>query len=396
MKKIDRRIVIVVTLIFIIGLSYGLMRYLISLKEAPPVKASREMKRFVKVATVQYKSIISPLSEPGRVSSVKEVDIIAEASGKIIKSAIALKKASVFSKGDILFTIYTDEAALALKAKKSQFLNSLANLLPEIGFDFPEHEENFKIFFSSVDIDKSLPPLPEIMDEKMKIFLSSRNILSDYYSIKKDELQLDRYTVRAPFNGTYSDVYMEAGAYANTGNKIAHAICTDEMELEIPLERFNAKWAHIGDKVIVSSKLRKQEWTGTIIRKSQFVDKNTQSQSVFVKVKNHTDPPILVGEYLKVHFPGQKIPNAMEIPRNAVFNSDEVFVVVDGRLQKRNINIIKKNESTLIFNGLDEGEFLVIQALINVLEGTLVEIKESASGMEAREGQKRQKANKTK
>jgi hypothetical protein len=37
------------------------------------------------------------------------------------------------------------------------------------------------------------------------------------------------------------------------------------------------------------------------------------------------------------------------------------------------VNIIKLNEKTLIFNGLKEGEMLVMQPLINVLEGTLVE-----------------------
>lgn len=64
----------------------------------------------------------------------------------------------------------------------------------------------------------------------------------------------------------------------------------------------------------------------------------------------------------------------MEIPRNAVFNNNEVFVIVDGRLQKRLINIIKVNEKTLLFNGIEEGKILVIQAMINVLEGTSVEV----------------------
>ena len=63
----------------------------------------------------------------------------------------------------------------------------------------------------------------------------------------------------------------------------------------------------------------------------------------------------------------------MEIPRNAVFNTNEVFVIVEDRLQKRQINIIKENEKTLIFNGLEESEMIVLQPLINVLEGTLVE-----------------------
>ena len=346
------------------------------------MKHPREMKRFVSAVPVEYKTIVSPLVAPGRVSSVNEIDIIAEASGKILSSSVPLKKASSFSMGDVLFTIYPDEAILALKAKKSQFLNSLANLLPDIGLDFPEEEKTYVDFFSSIKLDKPLPDLPVIQNEKMRIFLTSRNILSDYYNIEKDELQLNRHTIRAPFNGTYNDVYLETGAYTNTGGRVAHAICTDELELEVPLERFNAQWVKIGDRVQVRSDLRDLEWQGRVVRKSQFVDENTQSQSVFVKLRNHTSPSVLSGEYLKTYFPGQSIPHAMEIPRNAVFNSNEVFIVVDGRLQKRNIQIIKKNENTIIFNGLEEKDLLVTQPLINVLEGTLVEIKGQAQEKE--------------
>jgi hypothetical protein len=63
----------------------------------------------------------------------------------------------------------------------------------------------------------------------------------------------------------------------------------------------------------------------------------------------------------------------MEIPRNSVFNSNEVFVVRQGRLAKKSIDVIKVNESTLIFNGIPEGDTLVVQQLINVSEGTLVQ-----------------------
>ena len=62
------------------------------------------------------------------------------------------------------------------------------------------------------------------------------------------------------------------------------------------------------------------------------------------------------------------------MPRNAVINGDEFFVVVNGRLEKRKANIIKTNEATAIINGIDEGEWLVVQPLINVLEGTMVKI----------------------
>lgn len=375
MKQIDRRIVIVVAFIFIVGLSFGIMKFLIAQKEEPFSRPAMVAKRYVKAEKIKYLTITSAVSAPGRVSSKSEIDIISEASGKIQTSKIQLKKGSVFSKGDILFTIYTDEAILSLKAKKSNFLNALANLLPDIKIDYPEYDSKFRELFTSIDVNNELPDFPEIESDKLEIFLASRNILSDYYGILKDELQLSRHTIVAPFNGTYSEVYMEAGAFTNIGGRIAHAIRTDILELEVPVERFDAEWIKIGDKVMVNSESRNAKWNGEVNRKSQFVEPNTQSQGVFISIKNNTKNPLLVGEYLNTTFQGHPIENAMEVPRNVVFNTNEVFVIEDGKIQKEIVNIIKVNEKSLIFNGIEEGKMLVVQPLINVLEGTLVEIQ---------------------
>ncbi len=392
MRKLDRRIVIIAALLFIVGMSYGLMKYLISLKEEPPMRPPVEAKRFVKTETVAYSTIYTPVSERGRLSSIAEVDIIAEASGKIQAGIIPLKKSSSFSKGDKLFVVYPDEAALALKARKSQYLNILANIIPDIRLDFPDRESEYMEFFSSINIDKPLPEFPEIKDEKLRIFLTTRNVLGEYYSIQKDELQLRRRTVYAPFDGTYTDVYLEVGAYTNTGGRVAHAIRTNDLELEVFLPIFDIMWVEIGDKVTARSEDRELEWTGKVIRKSQFVDENSQRQAVFVQLNNNRPKHVVLkGEYLAVEFPGHPVENVMEIPRNAVFNSNEVFAVVDGRLEIRTINTIKTNERTLIFNGLEIGEVIVVQPLINVLEGTLVEVQGSGPKKDQKKGESPQK-----
>lgn len=375
MRKIDKWIVILASLIFIIGLAIGLMIYLIVIKEEPKMRPTSEVKRFVKAEPISYKTIFSEASANGRLYSVSEIDLVAEASGKIITGNIPLKKGSKFYKGDILFTIYPDEAVLALKASKSKFLNSLANILPDIKIDFPEEANKFTDFFSSIELDKKLPSFPHIEDQKLKIFLASKNLLSEYYSILKGELQLSRHTIRAPFNGTYIQVNMEVGAYTNIGGRVARAIRTDLLELEVPLDRFDADWVKIGDNVTVHSEKRSVEIQGTVVRKNQFIDENTQSQGIYIRIKNNNDLNFLVGEYMVAQFPGHPIYNAMEVPRNVVFNTNEVFIVIEGRLKKKNINIIKINSNTLVFNGLPEGDTLVMQPLINVLEGTLVEIQ---------------------
>lgn len=342
------------------------------------MQKAMDIRRFVKVDTVRYITMVSPVEAPGRLSSMARTDLIAEASGKILAPSIPLKKGSSFKKGDLLFTIYPDEVRLSLYSRKSQFKSTLANLLPDMAFDYPEHETLLMDYFNSLDIKKDFPLFPEIKDPKLEIFLASRNLISEYYNIKKDELQLKRHSLYAPYDGTYKDVYLEESAYTNTGGKVATAIRTDLLVIEIPLERQDAYWVKIGDKVTVISDLSNKKSTGKVIRKSAFIDENTQSQSLFVNVSNKNGENFLQGEFVHVVFPGHPINNVMEIPRNAVFNNNEVFVIVDGRLQKRLINVVKVNETTLLFNGVKEGEILVSQTLINVLEGTPVNILGSA------------------
>ena len=380
MRKIDRRIVIVVSVLIVLLVAYGLMRFLIAQKEAPPVRRSVESRRYVKVEPVRYSLIPFEVTEEGRLASIAEIDIVAEASGKIEAGKVALKKGSAFKKGDVLFRVYPDEAILSLKARKSQYQNTLAGIIPDLVIDFPEAEEAFTTFFSSINVDRPLPPMPEIKEDKLKIFLASRNVISEYYSIQSDELQLQRRTVRAPFNGTFKDVYMEPGAYTNTGGRVARAIQTDELEMEVALVRQDAAWVRLGDPVKVVSEKRSLSWEGTVIRKSQFVDENTQRQTIFIRIKPRNNQNLLAGEYLQAVFPVRPVEDVMEIPRNSVFNSDEVFVVRQGRLAKEKIDVVKMNERTLIFSGLPEGDTIVVQQLINVSEGTLVQTDKEAPG----------------
>jgi len=384
MRKIDRRIVIVVSMLIILLVAYGLMRFLIAQKDAPPVRRSIEARRYVKVEPIEYSRIAAQVSERGRLRSITEIDIVAEASGRIEPGEVSLKEGASFAKGEVLFVVYPDEAVLSLKARKSQYQNILASIIPDLVIDFPEAEEAFTAFFSSIDVNKNLPPMPEIEDDKLKIFLASRNVISEYYNIKRDELQLTRRTVRAPFNGTYTEVYMELGAFTNTGGRVARAIQTDQLEMEVPVVRSDAAWINLGDPVQVLSEARSLSWDGTVIRKGQFVDESTQSQSVFIRIKPNREQNLLAGEYLTAVFPVQPIENAMEIPRNAVFNSNEAFLVRQGRLSKTRIDVIKVNERTLIFNGVPEGDTIVVQQLINVSEGTLVQTDKEESGNKER------------
>jgi membrane fusion protein (multidrug efflux system) len=374
MKK--RQLIILGSVGAIVILSYLLMQFLIAQKEDLPVRPPEVNERWVKAEPANYSDIVSPVVDKGRVVSTAELEVVAEASGKIEAGDVVLKKGQRFRKGQVLLTIYRDEAELALKSQKSRFLNTIANLLPDVKVDYPDLYDNFMTFFNSIELEKVLPPMPDIKSEQMRIFLASRNVLAEYYDVKQAELKLARNSISAPFNGSYIEVFMEVGAYVNTGGRIAKIIATDALEVEVPVRNVDTRWIRPGDPVQLKSVDRDAKWTGTVTRISDFVDINTQSRSIFVHVPGTDQSHLYAREYLDAEFEGGSVPNVMEIPRGALFNHDQVFTISDGLLKIQQAEVIKlnDNENTALIRGIEPGVFVVTQPMINVAENTPVKI----------------------
>lgn len=369
-----RKPIIIVSIILILGLSFLLMYYFNSLKELPVSSEAEKAEIYVKAIPVVYMEISPVITESGRLGSFNTVEVISEVQGEILDSEIPLTKGQSFKEGDLIVRIYNQEAVYSLKASKSRFLNLVANLLPDFKIDYPENYQRWLSFFNSIKIDKPLPELPEITSTQEKIFLSSRNILNDYFLIKASEIHLSKYDIYAPFDGSYIEVMLESGSIANIGARIARIIQTDELELEIPIPVDEISWIKIGDKVEIETEQSDEILQGKVVRIADYVNRSTQSISVFISVRSSKKTKLYEGLYLIAKFTGKPLNYVMEMPRNAIFNTNEVFTVVNDKLKVNEIDIIKINEKTILFSGLKEGEELVVEPLVNVEEGDIVEI----------------------
>ena len=374
MEKKTKKTIIYIAILFIA--SFLIMNFLGTFKKDPQKKPKTDHVRTVHVADVEYSGISSTIIEHGRVIPLEQVDILSEVRGKIEPGNVLLKKGERFKKGDLLFRIYDREAELALKAKKSRFMNLIANLLADFKIDFPARFDRWREFFDSISIDTDIPDIPEIKNKNEKIFLASRNILSEFYSIKMDEVVMRKYSIYAPFTGSFTTVMMEAGGVANPGAPIAKAIRTDRMEIEVPIDSSGIKWVKLGDKVdIIKDGNGREPIAGEVVRVSPFIDQATHSVAVFISFDNDPSNPLFSGDYLKVIFSGIVIKDGMKVDRNAVFNTNEVFTVVDGKLKKEEINVLKLDAKTVIFNGLEPGSVIVTEPLINARDGSPVGLR---------------------
>jgi membrane fusion protein, multidrug efflux system len=373
-KKHSHGIVTTITILVLISFSYQVMAYLIGLKKEPESRPPRIPVRSVVAEKVSYDTLQSPVVADGRVVSTEEVVISSEIRGKILLGDIPFKKGQDFRINDVLIRIFDGNAVNSLRSRKSAFLQKIAGIMPDLKVDFPDSYKRWMSFFQAVELDNSLPELPNTASEQEKIFVASRNILTDYYSIKSDEITLSKHIIHAPFDGSFKDVLIEVGAIANTGATLARVIRTDRFELEATVKVSETKWIEIGDIVDIIDENGAVGWTGKVMRKSSYVEANTQTLSVFVRFAPSRDKPLYEGQYLRAVFPGKAINNVMEIPRKAVFNFDEVFTVEDGKLTKHKIKIHKLHETTLLFSGLSEGAVVVTEPLTNAMENTKVSV----------------------
>ncbi|MFA8437068.1 MAG: efflux RND transporter periplasmic adaptor subunit [Marinifilaceae bacterium] len=373
-----RQYIIIVVSLVILATGYFSMEFLSSRKPAKKKKTPTKNILQLHARKVAYQNIKTPIQFNGRILSAESIAVVSEAPGKIMTGAVRLKKGSSFKKGDILFSIYKDEKELELKAQKSSFLSHLANVLVEIDVDYPNEMQVFSDFFNRVDSNQNLPPFPEINNNKLKVFLANRNILTTYYTIQKAELELNRHTVMAPFSGTITEVFQETGTYVNTGNPVATIVNTGQLEVEVAVDNDYENLIGEGDVVKIYSEQNDSLTVGKVIRKTEFIDANTQSTLYYVAAKNSS--ALKIGQYLKVGFPGRVLPNVMEIPRDAVFDINKVYTVENGLIQIRTIDVELQKQKTILFRGLEPGVQVVTEPLVSTKINTEAKILNQEPG----------------
>lgn len=367
-----RKIIIIISVVLIVLVGIVLKNYFASKKEEPKKMPPPIGERIVKVKPVKYQQTQAGITAFGRVSSAQSVTMVAEVGGRLMQGNIELKEAAKFNKGDVIYKIDDREARYNLQSQKSEFLNNVSSTLADIKIDFPEELAKWENFLQQIEVTKPLPELPEIKLRKEKIFISNRKLLNQYYAIKSAEERLQKYAFIAPYNGSIAQLNIQEGSIVNPGTNIGRIIRTDEMEAEIPIKAENINWIEKGMSAKLYAQNKSMQWEGKITRISDYVDPNTQSIKVYITIFPNSQNKLYEGIYLQAAIEGKQLVNTMEIPRKALVNNNQVFVVENGKLKLQTITIHKVNSHTLIFSGLEEGTMVVIENLINVAENTSV------------------------
>ena len=362
-----------ISAIAILVLSVFITSKLIMSKPVPRTNEQTENLLNVKATITENTNFDSNVKNRGRISSYENISLSAEVAGKIMQGNVPFKTGQDFKANDLLIQIYNEDVKAALMSGKSSFMRTLSAILPDISFDFPDEYNKWKEFFNSVKVNKDLPELPETKTEQEQIFMASKGVLTEYYALRQQEINIKKYAIYAPFDGSFKNVSREIGAVASMGAEIASIIRTDKLEVIVPVLPEDAKWIKAGNPVNLIG--INETKSGKVSRIADFVDIATQSINVYINYYPNGDNSIMAGEFIDVEFIISKKVTGIKIPREALIGNNQVYIIQGDILKLKLVQIERTLDDNIIISGISDGEIVVTESLANVSEGTKVKVR---------------------
>ena len=323
----------------------------------------------VLVTKVKNSKLKNIISSTGRLVSLNNITISSEVQGRLVGNN-TFKKGNEINQGDIIFSVKNTDFVLLIEAKKSLFMSLVSASLSDIKLDFNNEYEKWDIFFNAIDLKNNLPDFPKINTSKEKNFIISRKILSEYLSLKADEEKLNKYTVLAPFDGIITKSYTDVGANVNPGTPVVDFIRKGIMEVELTVNKSEIQFININDTVFFTE--NNEKFIGKIIRKSEFINANTQNISVFATLTDNSSS-LFNGMYLDAKIITKGTEKTFRLSRRAVFDKNKVFILDSNkRLEIMKVDIIAFEANTVIIDNLIDEMLIVNEPLINSTEGEKV------------------------
>ena len=199
---------------------------------------------------------------------------------------------------------------------------------------------------------------------------------------KSSEESLEECKVKAPFNGTVSEVLVEKGVHVNPGTPILKLVDLSTIEVSIPVPEGEIGKIKIGQKALID--VPALNITG--------IEAHVALKGVTAVFPSHTYRCTLVPEKKQTElYPGMvckvrlsEVSEAMRIrvPASAVEMDSKgrfVWVVKDGVVGRSYVNVDGyQDKGVIISSGLEEGDKVIVKGAAKVSTGMKVNSVEQA------------------
>jgi multidrug efflux system membrane fusion protein len=356
--------------------------------ESPgPLVRVLEVKREAKQLTVQSQ---------GTVEARTDITLTAEVAGRIVDVSRSLASGGFFRKGDGMVSIDPRDFELTVVRARAQVAQA------EVIVDREEAEaEVARTEWESLGEGEPSPLAlrePQLAEARGAL-ASARALLA------QAELDLERSTIRAPFDGRVREKLADVGQFVSRGTPVARVYAVDYAEVSLPLADdqlafldipidFREEEGREGPEVRLAADLagKRRIWTGRIVRVAGQIDERSRMIPVVARVddpygrgENPAGVPLPVGLFVEAEISGRLLEGVIVLPREALRGKGRVFIVdEDSRLRYRDVGVLLVDrEEVVISSGIEEGEVVCLSPMETPVDGMKVRINQEG-GEEAR------------
>lgn len=357
--------------------------------EAQQEGATIETAILVDVVPVEKGTFAPTIVATGTVQPVEDVILSPLVSGQIIRRDPAFTPGGFVKKGEVLLQIDPSDYQNTLELRKSELLQSKTTLATEMGRQQIAEQDLQLINNDSLFGDNPLSDNEtQLVLRKPQLNAVKATIEAARASVNQAQLNLDRTTIRAPFDAHILSQNVTVGSQVAQGDDLGRIVGTDSywVTATVPISRL--QWLKFPESNSERGSLvhikNSSAWTkgahrkGYLDRQIGALDAQTRLARVLVRVEDplatskelEGAPKLMIGTFVEVNIEADSIPNVVRIDRDLVRSNQTAWVMKDGLLEIRELDIIlTDNKYAYIRSGLEQGEKVVVTNLSTVTNG---------------------------
>ena len=365
-----RKIILAILGVLLIVAAYFGAKAIANSKSTPRARPEKAVKT-VFVDTVRNEVVPILVPANGNLVARQRLELFAEVQGVFLPSTKLFRPGQRYRKGEPIIRINASEYAASVQSAKSNLLNQITAVMPDLRLDYPDIYPKWAAYLQSFDLENSTPKLPSLDSDQEKFFITGRGILTSYYNVKNLEQRLSKYSIRAPYNGVLTEALVTEGTLVRGGQKLGEFINTDRYELEVALSKKFSDLLQVGREVELTNLEKTQTFTGTVSRINSKVEQASQTVKAFIDVSH---PDLKEGMYLEANLLARDEMNALQIDRSLLLENDKIFVVRDSILDLIDVTPVYFTDENVVLKGVPEGLTIVSKPVVGAYAGMLVKI----------------------
>lgn len=346
-------------------------RQLLLQREAPPKEAPPPRVLPVDVVTLERKDHPASLQVFGTVRPLRTLVLRPTVGGPILSIHPELLEGGLIAAGETLLQVDPRDYALAVEVAEAGLVAAQAELDIELG-NAAVAQREWKLLEGSIEVTEAgrrLALREPYLARRRSDLQSARTRLA------QAELDLERATIKTPFDALVLAESVEVGGQAVAGAELARIVdrSTFAVEVSVPAERL-ALLDRGGAPARVL--LPDGELAGEVARTLGEVEAEGRMTRLQVTIEDPIGadgdtPAALLGAYVEVLLPCRPIKGSFSVPRAALREGDTVWVAdAEDRLRVQQVEVVmRRPEDVLVVAGLEDGARVITSAIAVPLPG---------------------------